>query len=171
MKRRRFLHKDDPSACDLVNKSDLALFRAISTNPNHVLHNYLPSPKQHKYHLRAIVHSFSLPLKGVRNFIPGAYTETYTNPLLTLVYVPTPSFYSIHFINWCAKGIFSFSQDCFLLSGSLALKALLIGVLYCIVFIHLYSASHSLSLSEALPTTAIDTMSEFTHRSATGNCR
>ena len=28
-----------------------------------------------------------------------------------------------------------------------------------IVFIHLYSASHSLSLSEALPTTAIDTVS------------
>src|SRR6218665_133588 len=27
--------------------------------------------------------------------------------------------------------------------------------LYCIVFIHFYSASHSLSLSEALPTTAI----------------
>src|SRR6218665_3100255 len=35
-------------------------------------------------------------------------------------------------------------------------------VLYCIVFIHFYSASHSLSLSEALPTTAIDTVSEFT---------
>ena len=32
-------------------------------------------------------------------------------------------------------------------------------VLYCIVFIHFYSASHSLSLSEALPTTAIDTVS------------
>src|SRR6218665_1036176 len=35
-------------------------------------------------------------------------------------------------------------------------------VLYCIVFIHFYSASHSLSLSEALPTTAVDTVSEFT---------
>src|SRR6218665_645267 len=43
-------------------------------------------------------------------------------------------------------------------------------VLYCIVFIHFYSASHSLSLSEALPTTAIATVSEFTRRSATGNC-
>src|SRR6218665_2828393 len=30
--------------------------------------------------------------------------------------------------------------------------------LYCIVFIHFYSASHSLSFSEALPTTAIDTV-------------
>src|SRR6218665_3287495 len=44
-------------------------------------------------------------------------------------------------------------------------------LLYCIVFIHFYSASHNLSLSEALPTTAIDTVSEFTRRSATGNCR
>ena len=42
--------------------------------------------------------------------------------------------------------------------------------LYCIVFIHFYSASHSLSLSEALPTTAIDTVLEFTRQSATGNC-
>src|SRR6218665_3185361 len=33
---------------------------------------------------------------------------------------------------------------------------------YCIVFIHFYSASRSLSLSEALPTTAIDTVPEFT---------
>jgi len=47
----------------------------------------------------------------------------------------------------------------------------LYSLLYCIVFIHFYSASHSLSLSEALPTTAIDTVSEFTRRSATGNCK
>jgi len=43
--------------------------------------------------------------------------------------------------------------------------------LYCIVFIHFYSASHNMSLSEALPTTAIDTVSEFTHRIPTGNCK
>src|SRR6218665_731927 len=40
----------------------------------------------------------------------------------------------------------------------------------CIVFIHFYSASHSMILSEALPTTAIDTVLEFTRRSPTGNC-
>ena len=40
---------------------------------------------------------------------------------------------------------------------------------YCklIAFIHFYSASHSMSLSETLPTTAIDIASEFTRRSAT----
>src|SRR6218665_3358982 len=42
-------------------------------------------------------------------------------------------------------------------------------VLYCIVFIHFCSASHSTSLSESLPTTAIDTVSEFIRRSATYN--
>ena len=41
----------------------------------------------------------------------------------------------------------------------------------CIVFIHFYSTSQGTSLSEALPTTAIDTVFEFTHRSATGNCK
>jgi len=39
------------------------------------------------------------------------------------------------------------------------------------VFIHFYGASHSMSLSEALPTTANDTVSEFTRRSAKGNCK
>jgi len=34
--------------------------------------------------------------------------------------------------------------------------------LYCIVFIHFYSASHSMGLSEALPTTAIDTVGVYT---------
>ena len=52
-------------------------------------------------------------------------------------------------------------------SGSFELRYEISIVLYCIVFIHLYSASHSLSLSEALSTTAIDTVSEFARRSAT----
>src|SRR6218665_1842776 len=42
----------------------------------------------------------------------------------------TPSLDTIHFINWRAKCLFSFYQDCTLLSGSLALEALLIGVHY-----------------------------------------
>ena len=41
---------------------------------------------------------------------------------------PTPSFDMTHLINWWAKCLFSFSQDCSLLSGSLTLEALLIGV-------------------------------------------
>jgi len=41
----------------------------------------------------------------------------------------------------------------------------------CIVSIYFYSASHSMSLSEVLSTTAIDIVSEFTCGSATGNCK
>jgi len=44
-------------------------------------------------------------------------------------------------------------------------------ILYCIVFNHFCSAYHSMSLSEALPTTAIDAVSELTRRSATGDCK
>ena len=40
-----------------------------------------------------------------------------------------------------------------------------------IVLIHFYSASHSTGLSEVLPITTTDTVSEFTRRSATGNCK
>jgi len=35
-------------------------------------------------------------------------------------------------------------------------------VLYCIIFIQFYSASHSMNLSETLPTTATNTVLEFT---------
>ena len=55
--------------------------------------------------------------------------------VLALIYIvlrfnlePTPSFYVIHFINWLAKCLFSYSKYCSHLSGSLALEALLIGV-------------------------------------------
>ena len=43
-------------------------------------------------------------------------------------------------------------------------------VLYCI-YIHFNSAPHSMNLSEVLPNTAIDTVSEFTRRNAAGNCK
>jgi len=51
------------------------------------------------------------------------------------------------------------------------LQKILYCVRACIVFIHLYSASHNTSLSEELLTTTIDTESEFTRRSATGHCK
>jgi len=37
--------------------------------------------------------------------------------------------------------------------------------IFCIVLIHFYRASHRMSLSKALPTIAIHTVSEFTRRS------
>ena len=43
--------------------------------------------------------------------------------------------------------------------------------LQCIIFIHFYSTSHNMSLLEALPTSEIDTLSEFTRQRAMGNCK
>src|SRR6218665_1094527 len=64
----RFLHPEDPTASDLALKADEALFRAVCTNPNHVLSSLLPRLKQHQYNLRSRVHNFSLPPKDDRNF-------------------------------------------------------------------------------------------------------
>jgi len=69
MKRRGFLHPEDPTASDLAHKADEALFRAVCTNPNHVLSSQLPRLKQHQYNLRSRVHNFSLPPKDDRNFV------------------------------------------------------------------------------------------------------
>ena len=38
MKGRGFSHKDDPSTCDTACKADLALFRGICTNSDHILY-------------------------------------------------------------------------------------------------------------------------------------
>jgi len=69
MKRREFLHPEDPTASDLALKADEALFRAVCTNPNHVLSSLLPRLKQHQYNLRSRVHNFYLPPKDDRNFV------------------------------------------------------------------------------------------------------
>jgi len=71
------------------------------------------------------------------------------------------SFYSNLYLCWLHSATFGLQ----LLSLRLC-TVLWSIILCCIVFIHFYSASHSLSLSEVLPTTAIDTVSEFTPRSA-----
>jgi len=44
-------------------------------------------------------------------------------------------------------------------------------IVCCILLFYFYSTYHSMSLSEALTTTAINTVSEFACRSATGNCK
>src|SRR6218665_3004629 len=46
-------------------------------------------------------------------FLPVLYDVTNS----FLLREPTPSFYTIHFTNWCAKCLFPFSQDCSLLSA------------------------------------------------------
>ena len=65
-------------------------------------------------------------------------------------------------------------QTMFLMLSMKTLCTLVVNV-NCIVFINLYSASHSMSLSEALPnpdhSNDTVTVSEFTRRSATGKRR
>ena len=65
-------------------------------------------------------------------FVPRARTSTAQAQAFAIPWPcalePTPSFYTIHFISRGAKYLFSFSQDCSLLSVSLTLEALLIGV-------------------------------------------
>ena len=46
------------------------LFRAVITDPGHVLHKHLPEARQINYNLRHRAHWFRLPLKDDRNFIP-----------------------------------------------------------------------------------------------------
>src|SRR6218665_3620636 len=53
------------SADSIAAKADKALFSAICMNPNHVLSNFLPRPKQHEYHKRTRAHNFSLPLRTI----------------------------------------------------------------------------------------------------------
>ena len=61
----------------------------------------------------------------------------------------------------------SLYQSCYCFCSFTQHLGLCRSMLYCIVFIHFYSASYSRSFPEALPTTAIDTVSEFTRRSTT----
>src|SRR6218665_3772807 len=63
---------------------------------------------------------------------------------------PTPSFYAIHFTNWCAKCLFYFYQDCSLLSGSFALEALLIAVHYKKRYINIHVQYNTIAIECAL---------------------
>jgi len=67
-----------------------------------------------------------------------------------------------HYFKWIRQSAVQLS----LCLGTFRLGQLVPGhfvlILYCIVFIHFYSASHGMSLSKLLPTITIDTVSEFT---------
>ena len=97
MKRRGFLYPEDPTASDLAVKADEALFRAVCTNPNHVLSSLLPRLKQHQYNLRSRVHNFSLPPKDDRNFVSRSlYRNIYWASYILLSFFLSPSITSIY---------------------------------------------------------------------------
>ena len=62
-------------------------------------------------------------------FVPRARTSMAKTRALAIIGPALwNQFYAIHSISWWAKCLFSFSQDCSLLSESIALEALQIGV-------------------------------------------
>jgi hypothetical protein len=54
---------DSPNVTDILGKADDALFKAITQNSNHVLHQFLPDKTTHSYSLRNRPHNFSIPIK------------------------------------------------------------------------------------------------------------
>ena len=76
MKRRGFLSKDAGEGVHCASNAGSKLFRAVYNNSQHVLSNLFP---QHKNtgHMRPRVHSYTLPIKDEKNFIPRMlYTNT-----------------------------------------------------------------------------------------------
>src|SRR6218665_278692 len=70
-----FLPAQDPSFGDLAAEADRKLFRAVVTDPRHVLSRLLPEVKSTSYNLRPRAHCFVLPTKDTRNFIPRMLYE------------------------------------------------------------------------------------------------
>jgi hypothetical protein len=60
-KKMKLYGDNEPTISALCTKADDALFRRITTDPNHVLHYLLPPPAVHVHNLRPRRHNFSLP--------------------------------------------------------------------------------------------------------------
>jgi len=69
LRRGGYLPTDHPCFEELANKADQRLFKAISTNKNHVLAKYLPEIKTTGHNLRPRAHGYVLPAKDDLNFI------------------------------------------------------------------------------------------------------
>jgi hypothetical protein len=77
-KRFGYLPQNAPTAEHLSHCADVTLFKAVTSNKYHVLHNLLPAIRTHEHNLRPRSHNFVLPHKDDRNFIPRMlYTNIY----------------------------------------------------------------------------------------------
>jgi hypothetical protein len=56
--------KESPSVEQICNKRSCKLFNSLLTNPDHVLHQYLPPEKVHGYDMRPRAHNRELPKKS-----------------------------------------------------------------------------------------------------------
>src|SRR6218665_3903509 len=70
-----FLPAQARSFGDLAAEVDRKLFRAVVTDPRHVLSRLLPEVKSTSYNLRPRAHCFVLFTKDTRNFIPRMLYE------------------------------------------------------------------------------------------------
>src|SRR6218665_3133206 len=75
LRRGGFLPAQAWSFGDLAAEADRKLFRAVVTDPHHVLSRLLPEVKSTSYNLRPRAHCFVLPTKDTRNFIPRMLYE------------------------------------------------------------------------------------------------
>src|SRR6218665_1474615 len=69
------LPADIQSFADLVAVADRELFRALVSNPSHVLSKHLHAVKTTNYNLRRRPHGFTLSEKDNCNFIPRMLFE------------------------------------------------------------------------------------------------
>ena len=69
-KRFGYLPLTAPTAEVMSDRADDGLFRAVRSNASHVLHALLPATRSHVHNLRPRPHSFILPEKDTKNFIP-----------------------------------------------------------------------------------------------------
>ena len=68
-KRFEYLPPTAPTAEELSRQADTTLFKAVTSDPHHVLHDLLPPTRSHGHNLRARAHNYVLPTKDDRNFI------------------------------------------------------------------------------------------------------
>jgi len=80
LRRAGYLSENAPSFAKMVESAEKRLFRAIVTNPGHVLHHSLRREKSTGYNLRPRANNFELPWKDTRNFLAHLlHSTTYCN--------------------------------------------------------------------------------------------
>src|SRR6218665_1688010 len=73
LRRGSYLPMDHPCFEELASRADERLFKAISTNKNHVLAKYLPEIKTTGHNLQPRAHGYVRPAKDDLNFISRVF--------------------------------------------------------------------------------------------------
>ena len=80
LRRVGYLSEDASSFAQMVESAQKQLFRAIVTNPSHVLHHSLSREKSTRYNLHPRAHNSELPWKDTQNFLAcELFSNTYWN--------------------------------------------------------------------------------------------